>query len=50
MKYTQEQKDVMLIAVCLMSAWLAFGLFVFGDMAVLMTGVLLIGYAFGRIK
>ena len=50
MKYTQKQKDIMLIGFCLMGAWIAFGLFVFGDIAVIFMAAFALGYVLAKVN
>jgi len=57
MKYTQEQKEILRIGACFMGAWIALGLFMFGDLIILMLDLVIImsgsfaaGYLFGQKK
>jgi len=50
MKYTQKQKDVVLIGVCLIGAWIVAGIHLFGALAVVMACCISIGYMLGKVN
>lgn len=50
MKYTIEQKQIVLIGFCLIGAWIVSGINLFGALAVVMAGCISIGYMLGRMN